>query len=130
MVVLSAVDRVPHSLPRSLVLRVKASYLLTGCQRRWAEKLSVCPGEDGGTAWPPRQEIFPLLPLEGQEPDRGPGVFLDLLFGLLRAVPGGEDETALFGDDLLELLVAWGPAGVRIAELRRLTQHTLLDLDH
>src|SRR5919107_4947698 len=102
--------------------------MLAGCQMRCAEELSVCPGEDGGTAWPPREEILPLLPLEGQEPDRGPGVFLDLLFGLLRAVPGGDDETALFGDDLPELLVASGPAGVRLAERRSLAQHVLLDL--
>src|SRR5215212_10857328 len=92
--------------------------------------ISVCPGEDCGTTWTSREEVLPLLPLEGQEPDRGPGVFLDLLLGLLRAVPGGDDETALIGDDLLELLVAFGPAGVRIAEPRCLTQHVVLDLDH
>src|ERR687890_1040489 len=102
--------------------------MLAGCQRRCAEKLSVCPGEDGGTAWPPREEILPLLPLEGQEPDRGPGVFLDLLLRLRHTVPGGDNKTALSGDDLPELLVAFGPTGVRIAELRGLKQHIILDL--
>src|SRR5215218_8022133 len=97
---------------------------------RNADKLSVCSGEDCGTAWPSRDEILPLLLLEGQEPDRGPCVFLDLLLGLLRAVPGSDDEATFFGDDLPELLVAFGPAGVRITELRRLTQHVVLDLDH
>src|SRR5215203_7010737 len=91
---------------------------------------SVCPGKDGCPAWPSRDQVLACLPLERQEPDRGPGIFLYLLLRLLRAVPGSDDETALAGDDLPELLVAFGPPGVRIAELRRLTQHVLLDLDH
>src|SRR5215211_5143456 len=92
--------------------------------------LSVCSGEDCGTAWPSRDEILPLLLLEGQDPDRGPCVFLDLLLGLLRAVPGRDYEATLFGDDLLELLGAFVPAGVRIMVLRLLTQHVVVYLDH
>src|SRR5215210_5898480 len=92
--------------------------------------LSVRPGEYGDLAGPAGDEVFTLFPLEGQQADGGLCVRLYFLLGLIRAVPGGDDEPALLPDDLRELLVASGPAGVRIAELRRLPQHVLLDLAH
>src|SRR5918992_5766574 len=89
---------------------------------------SVSTGEDGSSSRPSRHEVLPLFPLEGQESDRGPGVFLDLLLCLVGAVPGGYYETALFGDDLPEHLIAFSLAGVSLAELRCLPQHIRLDL--
>src|SRR3712207_2834195 len=91
---------------------------------------SVGPGEDGGLAGPAGDEVLALLALEGEEPDRCLRLLLYPLLGLLGPVPRGDDEAALLGDDLLELIVALGLAGVLVAEDRGLAEHVLLDLAH
>src|SRR3712207_3660384 len=107
-----------------------ARSLSAGLASRAAPCLSVGPGEDSSLAGPARDEVLTLLALEGQEADRGLRLIFYLLLGLLGAIPGGDDETALLSDDLFKLFVTLGLAGVLVAEARGLAKHVLLDLVH
>src|SRR5215213_8946073 len=80
------------------------------------DSVSIGSGEDRGSSRLAGDEVFALLALKGEEPNSGLRLLFYLLLRLLRAVPRGDDEAALLGDDLPELLVALGTPGVLLAE--------------
>src|SRR5918998_5000513 len=98
----------------------------TGTPRCSASHASVSPGEDGGLTRLAGDEVFSLLSVEGEEPYGSLCLLLYLLLGLLGTVPGCDDEAALMLDDLLELVVGLGVAGVGVPELSCLSQHVVL----
>src|SRR5918997_6987857 len=99
-----------------------------GTPRRSASQASVSPGEDGGLTRLAGDEVFAFLSVEGEEPYGSLCLLLYPLLGLLGAVPGCDDEAALMLENLPELVVGLGVAGVGVPGLGWLSQHVVLDL--